>query len=386
MNDYAKLRSELRGHGIVSASCPGCGLFDVCGGIQPERALLNCFDLACCGTGKCDRVCPYKQADFMKRLEEVRGLRFDDLKPVSQTPIELPQYVPVVYHRYRRHDLFDYPMVALDTYRVIRLNQQKYQTVASNPLDLRSTFGLAPGVRVILRGTARDPFLERYWQYSQRDEAARQLAALGMSLAIPPNFSHFLRVPRTDNLFNRKRQLICIEEMNGAGLMVAPHLSAVTHGDWDFWFQYLRDNPSIQYVSKEFQTGNKNRTQGQLAINAIASLQDALGRSLHPVIIGGTQFAELFATRFRTFTLIDAEPFAKTHHRRRFDLGAGKRPWRETWTLIDQGLDQNFKANVADYASSIERRCSIQKSVSFRRQGDLFLGSTPTDPALAHAV
>src|SRR5262249_47012158 len=164
-----------------------------------------------------------------------------------------------------------------------------------NPPDLRSTFGLAPSVGIILRGTARDPFLERYWQFSQRDDAPHQLAALGISLVIPPNFSHFLRVPRTDNLFNRKRQLICIEEMHEAGLMVAPHLSAVTHGDWEFWLEYLRGNASIRYVAKEFQTGNRNRKQGELAINAIASLQDALGRTLHPLIIGGSQFTELAA-------------------------------------------------------------------------------------------
>lgn len=386
MNDNAALRDELRGHGIVSASCPGCCLFDVCGGIQPERSLLNCFDLACCKTGECDRVCPYKPADFMQRLAEVRGLRFNDLKPITQPSIDLPRYVPVVYHRYRRHGVLDCPMVALDTYRVIRLHQQKYRTIAGNPPDLRSTFGLAPGVRVILRGTARDPFLERYWQYSLRDDAARQLAALGISLVIPPNFSHFLRVPRTDNLFNRKRQLICVEEMHAAGLAVAPHLSAVTQGDWDFWLQYLRDNPTIRYVSKEFQTGNRNSIQGRLAINGIAALQDMLGRPLHPVIIGGSQFVEHAAARFRAFTLIDAEPFVKTCHRRRFDPGAGKRPWRETWTLIDQGLDHNLRANICDYSAWIEKRSSIQNSGSAASQGRLFLEPAPADPALAQAV
>ena len=92
--------------------------------------------------------------------------------------------------------------------------------------------------------------------------------------------------------------------------------------------------------------GTRTGRKANLAINAIASLQDALGRSLHPVIIGGSQFVEYAATRFRDFTLIDAEPFVKTCHRRRFDLAAGKRPWRETWTLIDQGLDHNLQANI----------------------------------------
>ena len=385
MNDNASLRSELRGHGIVSASCPGCWLFDICGGIQPQRALLNCFDLACCGTGQCDRVCPFKQADFVKRMQEVRGLRFDDLKPVTQAEIELPRYVPVVYHRYRRHRLFEYPLVALDSYRVIRLFQGKYQAVARDPGALRSAFGLAPGVRVMLRGTARDPFVERYWEYSQRDDAPKQLAALGVTLVIPPNFSHFLGVPRPDNLFNRKRQLICIEEMHDAGLMVAPHLSAVTHGDWDFWQQYLRDNPSIRYVAKEFQTGNRNSTQGRLALNAIASLQQALGRPLHPLLIGGAQFTEIAAKRFPAFTVIDGVPFAKTAHRRRFDLRAGRRPWRESWTLIGQGLDDNFDFNVSGYAGWIEQRSSIQAAAPDTTQQELFPATASADLALSHA-
>lgn len=386
MREQARLRDELRSHGVVSASCKPCYLLGVCGGIEPERALLNCFDIACCGTGTCDRVCPFKKGDYIERLREVRGLRFNDLRPISQLSVNLPRYVPVVYHRSKRYGHFDYPAVALDTYRVVRLKRGKYRTIASDPVALRSAFGVAPGARVILRGTARDPFLERYWQYGERDEAAQQLAALGVALIIPPNFSHFLRVPRTDNLFNRKRQLICIEEMNEAGLTVAPHLSAVTPGDWDFWQGYLRDNPSIRYVSKEFQTGNKSRSQGRRAIDAIALLQDALGRSLHPVMLGGSQFTEYAATRFCDFTLIDAEPFVKTCHRRRFDLKAGRRPWRESYTLIDQGLDQNFDANVADYARWIEMRSSFEQRRPTTAQGDLFLRPPLSAPALARAI
>lgn len=386
MPELAKLRDEWRPHGVVSAACRPCYLLDACGGIQPERALLNCFDLACCGTGQCDRVCPYKKADYAERLAEVGGIRFDDLKPVSQTQVSLPQYVPVVYHRSKRHGLFDFAAVALDAYRVIRLKRGKYRTVASNPGDLRKAFGVAPDVPVILRGTAKDPFLERYWQYGARDEAAKQLAALGITLVVPPNFSHFLRVPRTDNLFNRKRQLICIEELSDAGLVVAPHLSAVTPGDWDFWQRYLADNSSIRYVAKEFQTGNKNKTQGRRAIEAIAHLQDALGRSLHPVIIGGSQYVEDLSTRFQAFTLLDAEPFAKTCHRRRFDLGAGKRPWRESFTLVDQGLDQNLDANVAGYAEWLSKRCAYRRGLPLARQGDLFLAGHSRKPSLAQAM
>ena len=151
--------------------------------------------------------------------------------------------------------------------------------------------------------------------------------------------------------------------------------------------KYLKDNHTIHYISKEFQTGNKSPTQGRKAIDAIAGLQDSLGRKLHPLIIGGAQFVEYVAARFETFTLVDSEPFVKTNRRRRFDLTAGKRPWRETWTLIDQGLDHILGANVAEYAAWIGQRSSFGRSrTNITEQGDRSQPSTPTEPALAHAV
>ncbi len=370
MKDQARLRSELRPHGVVSAACHSCFLLEACGGIQPERSLLNCFDLNCCGQGgECGRVCAYNP-DFMRRLEEVGGLRFDDLRPVVQRRAELPRYVPVIDHRLGRHDVLHYPAVALNTYRVIRVKGNKYRTLSESPEHIRAAFGIAKDTRIILRGTARDPFLERYWQYGERDDAAGQLAALGVTLTIAPNFSHVLNVPRTEHLYNRKRQLRCIEEMVEAGLNVAPYLSAVVPGDWDFWREYLGDNGTISYVAKEFQTGDRSPTQGRKSIDALASLQNSLGRKLHPLIIGGAQFVEYVAARFEAFTLIDSAPFVKTNRRRRFAISPGKHPWRESWTLIGQGLDHILDDNVSRYASWIEQRISFERSrIANSREG-----------------
>ena len=89
--------------------------------------------------------------------------------------------------------------------------------------------------------------------------APGQLARLGIDAAVAPNFSHFLGVPRTDNLFNRRRQLICISELAAAGILVMPHLSAVMPADWHYWQRLLEANQSVRYVAKEFQTGNQER-------------------------------------------------------------------------------------------------------------------------------
>ena len=166
---------------------------------------------------ECNSVCPFKP-DFSQRLAEVNGLCFDNLAEIAQECLSLPQYIPLIHHGYRRNTPLDWPVVAIETYEVFRLLERRYQAIAQTPDELREAFCLAPGVKILLLGTADDLPLERYWEYRRRDDAARQLARLRVLAAIGPNFSHFLDVPRTDNLFNRKRQLICLEELHRAGI------------------------------------------------------------------------------------------------------------------------------------------------------------------------
>ena len=243
----AELRRDLRPHGVVAPGCYDCPFFGDCGGAESARSLFTCFDNTCCGDGSCDNVCPRKP-DFLERLREVVALRFDDVPLLKQVPVRLPCYIPLIHHGYKRTRPLKWPIVALDTYELFRVVDGKYRTVADSPRELRARFALDPATKIVLRGTARDGPLERYWSYRRRDRAAEQLAGLGITLAIGPNFSHFLDVPRTDNLFNRKRQLICIGELHGAGLLTVPHLNAVAPGDWDFWSRYLATNPEVYIV------------------------------------------------------------------------------------------------------------------------------------------
>lgn len=362
MNGLAHLRKELRAHGVVAAACSDCGFLEDCGGIEPERSLLNCFDLSYCKqTGNrqdcdsCRIVCPYSSV-FGKRLQEVGGLRFDSLAEIQQHPVVLPQYIPVIYHGYIRSKPLNWSVVALDTYKVLRLKDGQYRALANDGDDLRRMFRLHPETKILLRGVAKDPPLERYWSYRRRDNVPEQIARLGIALAIGPNFSHFLDVPRTDNLFNRKRQLICLEELFHAGVSAVPHLSAAASGDWGFWHVYLRENCKISYVALEFQTGNKRASEGRKVIDRMAGIRDAIGRPLHPLIIGGAQFLEYVAARFDQFSLIDSEPFMKAVHRKLFDRNAERRPWRDSWTLAGQNIDDIIAQNLVGYEHWINER------------------------------
>jgi hypothetical protein len=192
------------------------------------------------------------------------------------------------------------------------------------------------------------------------------------TIFIGPNFSHFGDVVRTDNLFNRMRQLICLEEMSEAGLNVAPHLNDATAGDWEFWLSYLKANPTVRIVAKEFQTRCRSKSEGAAAVNHLAEVQQALGRELHPIIIGGTQYLEPVAAKFRTFTLLDCKPVQDGLHYRRF-IAKGKRGKRIADPHLPLiGPDDLIAQNIRTYTDWINHRTKLAAAARYvggRRTG-----------------
>lgn len=356
MNTNARRRLELRTLGVVSPACQSCFLREPCGGLPNGNLFLDCFTQFCCGGGQCDNVCPYNRDDYRRRMFEIGGLRFDDLPPLRQRPLGLPRYVPMVHHGYRRSGPLGAATVALDPYMIFSLRDEKYTAVASGPTGLRRHFKVAEDARIILRGTAKDRFLERYWERRRSDEVARQVASLNVSLFIGPNYSHFLDVPRTDHLYNRKRQLMCLSELSEAGVSVAPNLSAITPADWDFWADFLKANTQVLHVAVNFQTGYRTRKEGLKAISRVVQMQDEIGRGISLVLVGGAQYVKDVAGRTTSFTLIDSQPFKQSLYRKRFRPDRSRRRWEDTWTLEGQPIDELMQQNVEGYAAWVERQ------------------------------
>ena len=96
-------------------------------------------------------------------MREVGGLSFDNLPSIRQTPLTLRRYIPHIYRRYVKKVAINWPMVALDTYEVVKVQSGKIgmETVASCPATLRKLFGLSPGTSLMLRGVADDRQLEQ---------------------------------------------------------------------------------------------------------------------------------------------------------------------------------------------------------------------------------
>jgi len=368
MNAAAKLREELRPHGRIAPGCKTCLHLADCGGFEPEPTLFNndCVQANCCRshlTGSaadfppCDNVCPNNPA-YLEQLREVGGLSFTDIPGITQRPATLPRYVPLTYRRYIQKVRVEWPMVALSTYEVVKVKNEQMKAVASCPTSLRQAFGLSGDSAVILRGVADDRPLERYWTYRRRDSVPQQLGALGVTLAVGPNYSHFLDVPRHDNLFNRKRQLLCLREFVEAGINTTPHLNAAQPGDWRFWSRYLAQNPTVEVIAIEFETGNRSPAEGQRAVSELVRLQQTVGRRLHPLIIGGTQFLERIAKEFEAGSFIDSTPFMKTVYRQNFSgLSVnGKAVWRKSPTLPGESLDKLLRHNLRCYSEWLDKR------------------------------
>jgi hypothetical protein len=349
----------------VIGRCERCIFLKECDGIPAFSQLWNCFDQYPYQQFS-DDVCP-DNPQFAERIAEIRGLRFDNIDPIIQSPTPLPLYIPHLNHRYSRAFPLDWPIVAITTYELFRIVQFEYKPVVSDASSLRNYFHLSPQTRIILRGTDNDPPLEKFWTHRRRDRAAERLSQLGIDLIIGPNFSHFNDVPRTDNLFNRKRQLICLEEMVRAGLNVVPHLNETVDADWRFWRDFLRNNPTIKIVAKEFQTGNKKKSCGIDCIQRIDQIQQFLGRPLHPILIGGAQFLEEAAMRFENFTILDSRPFMNAVNRRYF-RSHGRRPtWVHKSLLPKIGVDDYVHENFERYSLWLALRAKSNAGLQYLR-------------------
>jgi hypothetical protein len=322
---------------------------DRCGGLQSGLPLFTCFDLHCCGRKDCDNVC-LRNPSYQERLRDIQGFGSTGLGRLRQELMTLPQYVPMIHHGNNREKPLSCGVAAVDPYQIMRIKENRYQVIISDPAELRRKFQLDNDTNIILRGTAKDKPLERYWKYRRRDKVMDELIPLNISLFIGPNFSQFLDVPRTDNLYNRKRQLLCLSELSEAGISVAPHLSATMPADWKFWTDYLSDNSEVNHVAFNFQTGYRNFKQGMIALRAIEKMQQTLGRPLSLVLIGGAQYVNLASFIFEQTTLIDSAPFVKTVKRQQmFETTTGERCWRGVRTATGHPLDDLLVDNVTQY-------------------------------------
>lgn len=223
--------------------------------------------------------------------------------------------------------------------------------------SLRSEWGLRPDAQILISGVAKDKHLEKVWANYREAQLAQQLAVLGVSGVTAPNFTFWKDKPRMHNLWNRRRMLRVCENFAEAGVPMIPHINSTHPDDWNFWHDYLKDHPEINAVCMEFGTGNKKEAIRDWKIRALLDLTERLGRTIHPVILGGINAAAIIGSYFLFYTAIDSTPTMKTIHRQRaIDSANGVTSWRTDVVPEGTCMAEAFDANYREHHEGVTRR------------------------------
>lgn len=270
------------------------------------------------------------------------------------------RYVPLLQGglRFKRPIALDFAALNLaEIFHGDRARGIPFGHRALTAASLRSEWGLGPEAQLLISGVAKDKHLEKIWANYREAELAQKLATLRVSGVTAPNFTFWKDKPRMHNLWNRRRMLRVCEDFAAAGVPMIPHINSTHPADWDFWRDYLKDHPEITSVCMEFGTGNKKEAIRDWKIKALLDLTESLGRSIHPVILGGINAAAIIGSYFLFYTAIDSTPTMKTIHRQRaIDSTNGVTSWRTD--IVPEGtcMAEAFEANYQEHQEGVSRR------------------------------
>jgi hypothetical protein len=346
----------------MGLGCQRCEILDICGGTTD----FDCY-ASCCGKHEtCTRACPNAHG-FVSVVQDAGGMAMKSRYAITQRAEKLPIYIPHIDNASCRTGRLSSPFVALTTFDISAPNAENR---FASPQDLRRHYGLRDDAQIVLLSVAKDSQIEHHWRYSEAKHLAQYLATLGIAHITSPNFSFALNEPRPEHLVNRNRSLCEAERMAAAGMSVIPHLNAFNQKDWNCWRDFLRDHPHLSMVCQEFQTGLANGKRARWHIHQLCNVEQSLGRGLHLIAAGGRRHLPLLI-ELSSVTIIDANPFFKTHMRRQ--LIDGK--WHVYSTANGAPLDQLLEENIAAYTRYVEGKAASLKE----------LGSIPPKREIAPA-
>lgn len=337
--EYCKLRPGLC-HGVD-------GLLGVAGCISFDHKRCKDWGWTC--------VCNPELLHY--RLREVGGFECAVRGRLRATPI-LPHYIPTMYHRVSRYSLFKHDWIALPLHVLFRQNVERSLNATAETADgLRAELGLHRSTKIVVTGPGPDQTLEDFWRFHRSGKLLQRLIDLEIGLFTVPNFSFFLDSPPLHHRYNRSRILRVTERASEVGLNAVIHLNALHEEDWHDWERLLITHTEINAVCLEFQTGYSSPPVGTQAIRRLVRLRENIGRPLHPIIIGGARFAAELGKNFESCTIIDAQPFLHTFHRKVCEIdSSGRMKWKFKRSLRSEDLSGRFEGNLRTYSQRLGQR------------------------------
>lgn len=335
--------------------CPVCPNRGTCGGLHIGAGIMDCHQF-CCGTPVgCDQVCR-NNTDYVDRVREIGGF---DLKTVPRAPFlaapVLPAFVPIIFHGNRRVQDFDAEGVALPLYAMFDRDGAPRFSFRSS---LQRKFLIAERPTILLTGTDEDAPLERWWGLGEaiRRRIIQSLLKARVAMATTPNYSLITNRPRTDDLHSIKRIGLVFSEFLNEGMPAALHVNGRTDTDFLHWAEFIVERPEVTHIAYEFRTMSGRQ---ETHVEWLVGLTRSVGRPLHLLVRGGTEFLPILSEAFAGITFLDTSVFMKTMKRQRAHRREdGIMVWQKNPTEKGAPLDDLLAENAAARSRWIQEHVS----------------------------
>jgi len=224
----------------------------------------------------------------------------------------LPPFLPILFHGKRRAVRFDAEAVALPLYSTFdcRTGVPRFSFRST----FKSEFLVSDRPMILLTGTDEDAPLERWWGIGEiaRRAIIRSLVQAGVIMATTPNYSLIINRPRTDDLHSIKRIGLVFAEFLDEGLPAALHVNGRTDTDFLHWAEFIAERPEVTHIAYELRTMSGRQKNH---VDWLIGLTQAVGRPLHLLVRGGTEYLAPLKAAFAGVTFMDTSVFMKTMKR-----------------------------------------------------------------------
>ena len=279
----------VRQGSLWEATCDRCPAYDECGGA--ESAPCSCIHhgkrYRVCAS--CSIVCTQRSAkdssgrdvdSFRSRLRE--GLPLAALR-ISQPTFDLP---PLILSRSeclpRDFNLPD-GWVGVHLRTVLSLVRAK-STWQDAAAEIRSRLRVNPSCRLVGVLSGDDDLLEALWGVEPRRFFGRMREA-DIEILTGPTYSIYGENPASHNVVMLLRHHRFCADAFAAGFSVIPNLYYNSRGDRAKWAAWLRENPDVHSVARDF-SRTKHPTSFWPEINGLIEILRTTNRPLRVLLTG----------------------------------------------------------------------------------------------------
>ena len=287
---------QHRKQSLFEGECRSCQIYDVCGGAfstpcgciwKDAKRRYQCHECwVVCREPHVKPETGFPEDTFLAQITSVKSL---DQVPLIQSKVfSLPVFIPLRTCQLPRDTRLPLRWAGVG----LRYLLSEHVASASQPRRslrspeaLRAASRVVPGTQILGVLNASDILLERFWGM-KRSRLFSAMQQAGVGVATGPTFSvYYEDAPASHNVTMLMRHHQVMYELQRAGHFVIPNLYWRDYRDRLAWVDWLKDNPSIGIISREFAVGIKEgRFLEDLA--GLIEIIQRTGRRFHVLLVG----------------------------------------------------------------------------------------------------